>query len=124
MSIQQQGKTLIRHMSEAMRQSGAVRKLCEARNTTSPEIAVRDTIGGAGALFTFGYCVISNSRREINERVDRYNRIHIEPITDGEKYETVKAIVAANIGFGALTAAVWPLYWTYRGIAWGINKTV
>lgn len=61
MSIQHQGKTLIRHMSESMRQSGAVRKLCEARNTTSPEIAVRDAAGATGFFLTWGYYVFSNT---------------------------------------------------------------
>ena len=123
MSIPQHGKTLIQRVSEAMRQSGAVRKLCEARNTTSPEIAVRDTAGATGFALTWGYYVFSNTRDDVKQKMAYYAK-HNNEISEDRKYGIVKETVMGNIGLGAIAGAVWPLYWAYRGIAWGINKTV
>lgn len=122
MSIPQNGKTLIQRMSESMRQSGAIRKLCNVRNTTSPEIAVRENVGATGFFLTWGYYVFSNARDDAKKQMNYGNNNY--EISENKKYEIVKDTVVSNMAFGAIVGLVWPLYWVYRGISWGINKTV
>lgn len=121
----QNGKTLIQQAARAFHETNVAGKLREIRNTTSTEIAVRDTAAGIGALMTWAYYVVSNTRETAQKNIEYKNKYYRnEPITEAEKYELVKDAAIWNIFAGTAVASVWPLYWSYRGISWAINKTV
>ncbi len=123
----QNGKTLIQQAARAFHETNAAAKLREIRNTTSTEIAVRDTTAGIGALMTWAYYVVSNTRETAQVNIEYHNNsslIRNEPMTEDKKYDLVKDAAIWNIFAGTAVAAIWPLYWSYRGISWAINKTV
>jgi hypothetical protein len=120
----QNGKTLIQQAARAFYETNAAAKLREIHNTTSTEIAVRDTTLGIGALMTWVYYVVSNTRDTANANIKNYNNRHNDPATEEIKYDLVKDAAIWNIFAGTAVASVWPAYWAYRGISWTINKTV
>ncbi len=123
----QNGKTLIQQAARAFHETNVAGKLREIRNTTSTEIAVRDTAAGIGALMTWAYYVVSNTRETAQVNIEYHNNsslIRNEPMTEDKKYDLVKDAAIWNIFAGTAVAAIWPLYWSYRGISWAINKTV
>ncbi len=123
----QNGKTLIQQAARAFHETNAAAKLREIRNTTSTEIAVRDTTAGIGALMTWAYYVVSNTRETAQVNIEYHNNsslIRNEPMTEDKKYDLVKDAAIWNTFAGTAVASVWPLYWSYRGISWAINKTV
>ena len=121
----QNGKTLIQQAARAFHETNAAAKLREIRNTTSTEIAVRDTTAGIGAVMTWVYYVVSNTRETAQVNIEYHNKPYRnEPITEAKKYDLVKDAAIWNIFAGTAVASVWPAYWAYRGISWAINKTV
>jgi hypothetical protein len=122
--VAQSGKTLIQRLAIVFHESRIAGKLREANNTTSTEIAVRDTTIRTGALLTWVYYTVSNTREDMKQKINNYKYRFGEMMSEETKYEYIKETVMVNITVGTGVAIIWPLYWMYRGVAWGFNKTI
>lgn len=72
-------------MANVVHETKVAGKLREIRNTTSTEIAVRDTTAGIGAVITWAYYVVSNTRETAQVNIEYHNKHYRnEPITEAK----------------------------------------